>query len=713
MKSFFRKLFGKNEDSPSKNDVLAITDKEDAVFVSARDFHYSQSVYDRNLSGVSTYEIETTALTDNTKKLYVCEFIKIIDGRLMLCVRIKKDDDSLSKARSELSLSYSMHGESFSVEAKLIKTIKYNEESRGGHDTGDFDISNKCWMQNIIEIILCAEPTRHRRNYGRIVTEWTVYYRIESGKHNVAADNNDNNNNNNNDNNNDDDKNTNYSVTKTIDISEGGFKSIVEKQLTENTRIECIIEVDNYKKSAGTLVGRVIRCVHVADSIELFEMTVQFVEMAETARDFLVNCIREVHPGPVDAEAIITMSVSDLEAFIELLPPRNNGSDLSYEALCTRLTAKGVKFGIDTAALKSLSSKPYYNLESVVARGIPPTHGENAVLTYHVDMNPVMEPKEYENGMVNFKDIGLIHPTKKGAVLVEKTLLTTGTPGTSVTGKIIAAIPGKDKKLPTGAHTVVNEDGTALLSGIDGYISIIGGRINVVNTYVVKGDVHYETGNINHNGIVVVMGDVRHGFMINATGDIFIHGTVESASITSGGSLVVQGGCIGEYNTIEAGVNVVCKFIDGGSFDIRGDLKTTYIINSKIKCGGSVELIGSGIIRNSHIIARTAVKAKCIGSVRAAADKTVIEVGNDPELLNHFLSISRELKQNPELAEEYECLKGQVNELGYGSISVRGTAYEGLRIIIGSSTLVLQDSFKAVRFFRNNDEVALTSLKEQ
>ena len=778
--NFFRKLFGKKKETRHKkedlvftdvvltfksetqtsadkiltraNDILSRADEVDEGVVSARDSQYSQSIYDRNLSGVLTYEIESASVVECANKLYVGEFIEMTEGRLMLGVRIKNADVFLFQARGELFLSYSMHGESFSVKANIIKANRYDEEFSSVRNSSDPNESSQSelaipvpsWMHYIVEILLCAEPTRHRRKYGRIKTEWNVYYMLTPVEQNDPTG--------------DNEESSNYSVTKTIDISEGGFKSIVEKQLPDNSRISCVLEVDNYRKSKGTLIGRVIRCIPMIDSIELFEMTVQFIEMDEPARDFLVDCISNIHPGPVNAAAKITIAEGGFEAFIELSPPRNNGSDLSYEALCSQLTCEGITFGIDDEVLKSLSEKPLYNLESVVARGIPPTNGEDAVLIYHVDINPVLAPKEYENGTVDFKEIGLIQRTDKGAVLVEKTPFTRGMSGVCVTGKTVEATPGKDKKLPAGSHTVVNDEGTALLAGMDGYISIIDGRINVVSTFVVDGDVHYETGNISHNGIVIVLGDVRSGFAVNATGDIIIHGTVESASVKAGGSLVVQGGCIGDDNVIEVGLNAACKFIDGGSFDIRGDLKTVYIINSKVKCGGSIDLIGSGIVRNSHIIARTTVNAKCIGSGRTAADNTVIEVGNDPELLSRFVSISKEIEQlgkdiesaemtirsltrmkyqtgltpeknqlldkskvlikhfitkHTDLTEEYGNLKGQINELGYGSICVRDTAYEGLRVIIGSCTLVLKDSLLAVKFYRNlEDEVALASLEE-
>jgi len=752
---FFENLLRKKKENAHHEDVVLICDdKSDGDTVSDWDFQYSQSIYDRNLIGVSIYEIEPVLLADSTQRneLYTGEYIGMTEGRMMLGVQIRSDDDYLLNCDNRLTLSYSRHGESFFVEVKIIKATGADKATTSAH-IPDSDESSVRWDHYIIELILCAEPTRHHRKHGRIDIGWNVYYRvIPYGQDNEQ--------NNLQDNGQDDavgdEEGSDYSVTKTINISEGGFKSIVEKQLAVNTRIECIVEVDNHKKSKGVLIGSVIRCNLMVDNLAMFEMTVRFDEIDDQVREFLVTSIENEHPGAVDADARITISSDRLEALIELSPPRNNGSDLSFEALSARLASEGVVYGIDNDALVTLSEKPYYNLETVIARGTPPAHGDDAVLTYLVGMDHKLAPMEYEDGTVDFKNLGLIQQVYKGAVLVEKTMLTEGAHGVCVTGERSEAKPGKDKKLPTGANTVVNESETALLADIDGGISIVDDKINVFSTYMVEGDVQYETGNINYNGIVVIKGDVRYGFAVKATGDVVIHGTVESAAITAGGSLIVQGGCVGEENAIEAGGDLAAKFIDGGSFNVRGNLKTTYIINSTIKCGGSIDMIGSGIIRNSHVIAQTAISAKIIGSVRAAADKTVVEVGNDPELLGRFVSLTKRLEQldkdiesfdisiraltlrkykmelsdekiralekskalvkqlivqQEELTDEHRMLKERINALGYGIIRVQNTAYEGLRVIIGSYTSVLKDSVRSVKFSRGEDGIIFSPLK--
>ena len=747
---FIDKLFGgrKKESALLENEAqesMCVTEND---AVSAWDFKYSQSIYRRNLMGVLIYEVEAAAPAGGAKRkeLFLGEYIEMADGRLTLGVRAE-GGVSIFGCGSGLSLSYSSHGESFFVEAKVVNATaaaaaneamnagSLNDENADGK--AGTDISNAGLENYIVEIMLCSEPVRHRRRYGRVATECNVYYKVKPGGQDSAAG-----------------DEVDYNVTKTIDISEGGFKSIVENQLPKNTEIECVVEIDNHSKSKGKLIGRVLRCDHMVGSIEMFEMTVQFVELDDSVKGFLVGWIEKKHPGAVDAEAKITISADGLEALIELSTPRNGGSDLTYEALCARLSSEGIKFGVDNEALKALSEKPYYNLESVIAHGTPPVHGGDAVLAYNVEMNPLFKPKEKEAGTVDFKDIGLIQKVSKDDVLVEKTLLSEGANGISVTGEVIESKPGGDKKLPVGENTAINEAGTALLSCIDGCLSIVNDRINVFNMYVVEGDVQYETGNISHNGVVVVKGDVRKGFAVDASGDIIVHGTVESAAVTAGGSLVVRGGCVGEENAIEADGDVAVKFINGGVFNIRGSLKTEYIINSTIKCGGSIGLVGGGIIRNSYVVAKSSIRAKIIGSVHGAADKTVVEVGNDPELLNRFVVVSKKLDQlekdieafetsirtltirkyknelsadklrvldksnllvkqfsmqHEELAYECNSLKEQIDKLGFGAIYVHDTAFEGMRIIIGPCTLVLRDSVKAVKFFRSDDRISFTS----
>jgi uncharacterized protein (DUF342 family) len=461
-------------------------------------------------------------------------------------------------------------------------------------------------------------------------------------------------------------------------------------------------------------------------------------------------------PPPVNAEAFVNIAQNGLEASIRIKPPENGGADLPFPMLKIFLAKNRVIFGVDDDVLKSLGEKPVYDTDFVIARGTPSINGADAELIYHVDTERQLKPKEKEDGSVDFKDLGTIQDIKRGAVLCEKIPAVPGVPGTDVRGLSIQAVSGKDKNLPEGKNTAVSEDKLKLLASVDGHVTFIGGKISILNTFVVEGNVSNQTGNIDFSGNVVVRGDVSQGFSVKATGDVTVEGVVEAARITVGGDLVIRGGFLGgESGTLDVSGNTTCRFIESGQAVIKGNLETTYIMNAIVKCGGTVNLTGKGLIRGGHVSARTSVTANFLGSPKASSANTVIEIGNDPFLLQRFEQLTKEAEEHKknisgleammgpmekakkagylaadkvkqlekavqllsnlkpaynDIQENLELLQKQMDALGRGMVNVQKTAYTGLKIIIGSESLILQTEHDRVSFYVNQDGITFVPL---
>jgi len=461
-------------------------------------------------------------------------------------------------------------------------------------------------------------------------------------------------------------------------------------------------------------------------------------------------------PPPVNAEALLTVTPDGLEASIIIKPPENDGADLSYAQLKDFLTKNRIAFGIDEALLISLSEKPEYDKDIIIANGIPPEDGENAELIYHIETNRQIKPKEKADGSVDFKDLGTIQEISKDYVLCEKTPATPGKNGTDVKGLNIKQIPGKDIALPEGKNTVISEDKLKLLSAIDGHVTFLNGKISVLNTFVIDKNVSIETGNINFSGNVIVRGDVAQGFSIMATGDVTIEGVVEAATVIVGGNLIIKGGFLGASGgALNVAGNAVCRFIEGGQVTVKGNFETTYIMNASVKCGGSINLVGKGLIRGSYISARSSVTANFIGSPKASAINTVIEIGNDPFLIERLERLSKENEENKKNVANLELMiapleKGRMSgSLSYdkfkqlekatalldtltkkykdsqeqlekvktkmsvtinGAINIKQTVYTGVKLIIGPEMLVLQNEYDYVSFIRNADGITFLPL---
>lgn len=458
-------------------------------------------------------------------------------------------------------------------------------------------------------------------------------------------------------------------------------------------------------------------------------------------------------PPPVNATANISVSRDELEAYLKLTPPENGGAALSFAELKIALVKNGIMFGIDNGSLRNLADNPVYDGDTLVARGVNKKDGENAEIVYRVEMTREFIPKEKEDGSIDFKDLGLIQEVKKNAVLCEKIPATQGTCGTTVKGREIAPVPGKDKSMPMGKNTIYSDDKLKLLAALDGHVSVVSGKINILDIYVVPGDVSSQTGNINFSGNVIVKGDVMHGFSIESSGDVTINGVVESARIKAGGDLVIRGGFRG--GELDAGANAACGFIENGDIKVRGNLDTSYIINSTVKCGGAVNLSGRGLIRGGSVTARESITANYIGANTSSA-ATVVEVGNDPGMVERFKVVSQEIEAQEkniremeliinsllklkeinrltpdkaaslekatayvnniresylELKEEHEKLNAQMTEIGYGKIHVKKTAYEGLKIVMGTDVLTLQTDHSFATFFRSSNGIEFTPFR--
>ena len=462
---------------------------------------------------------------------------------------------------------------------------------------------------------------------------------------------------------------------------------------------------------------------------------------------------------PVNAEAAISIAPNGLEASVKISPPQNGGADLNYVALKIFLAKNRIVYGINDAVLKSMGENPAYNKEMVIARGVPSEDGIDARLVYHVETDRQIRPKEKEDGSVDFKDLGIIQDVKRGHLLCEKIAATPGRDGTDVRGTVIKANPGKDLSLPDGKNTTVSEDKLKLLAAVDGHVSITAGKINIMDTYVVNGSISVETGNIDFSGNVVVRGDVSQGYSLKATGDVTVEGVVEAAQVTTGGNLIIRGGFLGGDNgSLYVGGNAICRFIESGNVVANGDLETTYIMNATVKCGGKINLIGKGLIRGGYVSSRISVTAAHLGSPKAASANTVIEIGNDPFLVERFEKLSKEAEEHeknitsletmeaqlekikaagqlsPEKNKQLEKVKAhlenlrptykdiqealatlsvQMSTLGRGTVNVKQTAYMGLKIIIGDETLILQKDHDHVSFYNGAEGLAFVPFIKQ
>ena len=719
----------------------------------------SQSIIDAELTDLQFFQIGDVPNTAHPRFIwkYVGEVLYAGGGVLTLCAGLKDEETFAWGVGAEVALAF-LRSEEMYLSSARIEDLRESQKFEANVPALFRD--NETYKDNLkrvfssslqtrfvfLNALVLTDPKKHkRRQHIRIVIAWTVYFRLADP----------------------DDEQASLQedwlarqvfrvsdgmfVVYTVDVSEGGFSSLVKEQVPTGAYLDVVFEFDNEQSTArGGITARVVDCSPHPAREGFFQLRVTFTEISDPVRAVLVRNILAHSPTPVNAEAQVTVAEDGSEASIRITPPRHDGADLSYLALKRLLAQNEVVFGIDEHVLVSLNDNPKYDRDIVVAHGIRPKNGENAVLTYHVDLISHLKPVEREDGTVDFKSLGLIQEVEKGAILCEKTQWTSGIPGTDVRGKRLPAEPGSDVVLPSGQNTILSDDGLRLQAQMGGHITVIQNQIHIMNTFVVRGGVTTETGNIDFLGNVIVFGDVLEGFSIRASGDVTVNGVVESARIQAGGSLVIRGGFIGITGELEVGEDCTCKFINGGRIMAKGMVKTMYAVNSFIQCG-ALETVGVGILRNCHIVSKTSVKANYTGNETFHdIANTVIEVGNDPVIMAQIRQLSDEEadldNMNEELSTQIAFLFGlrdtgkltpkrlsqlgeaqkklvaaqirllelsamkadldsQMVEAGFGTLTVVKKAYPGLRIVVGTDETILDGTYASVVFSRKDHDI--------
>lgn len=446
----------------------------------------------------------------------------------------------------------------------------------------------------------------------------------------------------------------------------------------------------------------------------------------------------------------ITLSPDKMEAEIEI-EVGGAGNMPHIDAVMAKIQQANIKFGVDQAALEEALACPGKRV--VFARGIRAEHGRDAYFHYNIEIKKKSQPKELEDGRVDFKELGNLAQVSEGELIVEKIPATAGKPGVDLWGRRIEGKHGKDIMVPTGKNVRL-VDCSKAYAVIDGQVTIENDKICVVPVIEVDGDVDLSTGNIDFVGNIIVKGSVQSGFSIKAGGDVEIGGTISGGSVEAKSVTVKQGIIGGKDSMVEAEEDVVSKFIQNAKVAAGRDIKVqNVIVNSEINAGRFVWATGEkGAILGGSICAGEEIYATNVGS--ELSGNTELRVGINPALREEYQEIKTAMKNTQDDLSKVEKttkflrsidreklpadkqksllqlmqtefrLRGQLDNLGkraleieaafenmrYGRIKVKERLAAGTRVTIGAARKPMRTEVKFVKLFVDEGEVQIGSL---
>lgn len=455
-----------------------------------------------------------------------------------------------------------------------------------------------------------------------------------------------------------------------------------------------------------------------------------------------------------DAEIVIEMSASKMEAYLTVYPPRG-GKKATEADIRQTLAEKGIVFGIREEVISTALTLDQVSEPVAIARGVEPIDGEPSKIQYNFTPKGMPgKPQELTDGRVDFYNLNLIQNVDEGQILAIKTPATPGTAGSNVLGEEIPPKPGKDLPLAAGKNAELIDDGMAVVARSSGHVVMSGNQISISAVYEVKGDVDFNVGNIDFNGSVIIKGAIREGFAVKAVGDVDVADVVAGGHVLCGGHLKVKNGIV-RSNVVAQG-NVFTRFIENSTVQAGEDIVVgEAVMHSQVSARKTVTVGGKGVVVGGKVRAGEELSAKIIGSHLATV--TEVEAGVNPELRAEYQRLKKEYQQKTEdldkalkaikllqqlqeamgqlpddkkailvkvtrthfeLVKEIEALKSamdnvefQIEQSERGRILVQGVLHPGVKVTLGSVYMNVQDACQFVCLTRDGADIKFSPFK--
>lgn len=349
---------------------------------------------------------------------------------------------------------------------------------------------------------------------------------------------------------------------------------------------------------------------------------------------------KELHvvPSDVDSTFKITWDTKGMTAYLECTPAYGSGSPLVLSTILEELDRLDIRYSINKLLIQQIvaevNNTKTGKKQVVIATGTLPVDEKKGTVSFEFETKPV----EYEfsilpNGKIDYKKSKNILTATSGQLLAHVWPKSPGVSGTDIFGESVPFETVKDdSELVAGSGVMVskNEKGTYYYAAIAGSIVLNGSILDVVNMYVVEGDVDYTTGNIVFNGNVMISGTVLDGFEVHADGDIFVSKIVESAKLVAGRDIIVKGGVLGRSKgLLTAGRDINIGYAQNACLEAQGNVYIgNYAVNSYIATSKKLIMLDKrGAVIGGEVYALQGIDVRSLGSENST--KTYVEAGTD------------------------------------------------------------------------------------
>jgi len=402
--------------------------------------------------------------------------------------------------------------------------------------------------------------------------------------------------------------------------------------------------------------------------------------LEEEALHNLVEHSENNHQGDIslekhtDASFELKIDKQQMSAAIAIQPAQG-GEDLIYDEVLAFI----IEASIDEQYLDRKLLANCLNVEHekppVIATGIAPVNGEDS--KFEILFNTVTEtgPKKTDAGNIDHYETHQYITVDENQPVMKRIPHTTGTPGHTVTGEEVSAENGKVIKFSIDNTVKVDKaDPNMLLAAKKGHPVASETGVHIDDTLKVK-EADLKSGNIHFDGSVEITGEVHPNVVVEASGDVFVHGMVENATLISGNDITVGAGILSsklyDHNSeddfmpecrLKAKGTIVAKYCNTICAIAKKDIKIeTYSMHSQLSAGRNLifgDDNGKGVVIGGINFGKYGISANVIGS--DAYVKTTIECGNQQTIKKQQHKIQKRIKR---FRNELALLETMLNKI--------------------------------------------------
>lgn len=203
-----------------------------------------------------------------------------------------------------------------------------------------------------------------------------------------------------------------------------------------------------------------------------------------------------------------------------IMLPQNDERTYSIAELRRILKKYEVRHGIQADGLHEATIEGTRGKEILIAQGIPAMPGKDGYYELFFDRELPEAPELLADGSVDYTHVVVADTAQPGQKLAQYRPAGRGKPGMTVTGISIDGEKGRELPPLTGSGIMADNERRIYSAAIKGYVTYDAesSKLNVMQTYLVNGDVNSYSGSVIYDGTVHVSGTVSGKAMIRATG---------------------------------------------------------------------------------------------------------------------------------------------------------------------------------------------------